>query len=128
MRYIPIVAGLLLGLLFLFASVMYFFGPPPDSPPVGSLPAQFMGIFGPTGYLRFVKVCELLGGLLVAIPRTRNLGLLILGPIIINILAFDVFIAQGAAVPYPLVAFLVVVPLYLLWVGRKAFVGLLARP
>ncbi len=126
MRYIPIVAGILLGLLFLFASLSYFFAPPPP-PPAGSLPAQFMEVFGPTGYLRFVKVCELLGGLLVAIPRTRNLGLLILGPIIINILAFDVFITKGEAVPYPLLAFLVVVPLYLLWVGRKAFGGLLAR-
>ena len=39
--------------------------------------------FGPTGYLNFVKVLEVVGGLLVAIPRTRRMGLLVLGPILV---------------------------------------------
>ena len=33
-----------------------------------------MAAFGPTGYMTFIKVLELLGGILVAIPRTRRLG------------------------------------------------------
>ena len=51
--------------------------------------------FAPTGYLTFVKVLEVVGGILVALPRTRNFGLLILGPIIVNILAFHVFVMKG---------------------------------
>ena len=128
MRYIPIVAGILLGLLFLFASLMYFFGPPPPKMAEGSMGAKFMGVFAPSGYLNVVKVCELAGGLLVMIPLTRNIGLLILGPIILNILAFQFTIMKGETPVYPLLIFLVVVPLYLLWVERKAFWFLLSRP
>jgi hypothetical protein len=41
-------------------------------------------------------IATIAGGLLVAIPKSRNLGLLILGPIIVNILAFHIFIMKGA--------------------------------
>lgn len=69
--------------------------PMPPPPPEGTPPALFMGAFAPTGYLTFVKVIEVIGGVLVAIPFTRNLGLLVLGPIIVNILAFHAFITKG---------------------------------
>ena len=48
-----------------------------------------------TGYLGFVKILEIVGGVLVIIPKTRNLGLLILGPIIINIIAYYYFIKSS---------------------------------
>ena len=93
--------------------------------PEGSPAAMFMGAFGPTGYFTFVKILEVLGGILVAIPRTRNFGLLVLGPIIVNILAFHVFIMKGEGLFNPALLFLVALALYLLWAGRKAFAGLL---
>ncbi|MGB8168785.1 MAG: hypothetical protein WCF18_14910, partial [Chthoniobacteraceae bacterium] len=75
MKYAPIVAGILLGLLFIMSSVVVLFSlvqmPPP---PEGTPAAMFFGAFGPTGYLTFVKVLELVGGILVAIPKTRNYG------------------------------------------------------
>lgn len=83
-----------------------------------------MGALAPTGYLHFVKVLEVVGGLLVAIPRTRNFGLLVLGPIIVNILAFHVFIMKGATLSDPVLIIVCVMAAYLLWVGRKAFAGL----
>lgn len=46
---------------------------------------MFFGAFGPTGFMNFVKTCELIGGILVAIPVTLNFGLLLLGPVIVNI-------------------------------------------
>jgi uncharacterized membrane protein YphA (DoxX/SURF4 family) len=95
--------------------------PPPEGTPAG----MFMGALGPTGYMTFVKVLELLGGILVAIPRTRNFGLLVLGPILVNILAFHVFIMKGAMLPDPMLIVIVLLTAYLLWVGRKAFTGLL---
>lgn len=132
MRYIPIVAGIVLGLLFVMGGVTFLFNlipadKMPPSPPEGSLPALFMGAFVPSGYLTFVKVLELLGGILVAIPRTRNLGLLVLGPIIINILAYQVFIMKGEGAASPITAIIIVLPLYLLWVERRAFAGLVQR-
>jgi putative oxidoreductase len=87
----------------------------------------FMGAFAPSGYLTFVKVLELVGGLLVAIPMTRNLGLLVLGPIILNILAYHLFIMGGTTLADPMLIVIVVVTLYLLWVERKAFAGLVRR-
>ena len=128
-KYPPIIAGIVLGLLFVMASVMFFLklGPKPDFPE-GSPTAMFFGAFGPTGYLTFVKVFELIGGILVAIPRTRNLGLLVLGPIIVNILAFQIFVAKGKDLLNPMVLLVVVLALYLLWVGRKSFLGLVQEP
>jgi len=124
-KYPPIIAGILLGLLFVYASVVFLFGLMPEPElPEGSPIALFMGAMGPTGYMAFVKVFELLGGVLVAIPRTRNLGLLVLGPIILNILAFHLFITGGAGLLDPMLLPVVVLPLYLLWVERRAFLGL----
>jgi putative oxidoreductase len=126
MKYLPCIAGGILGALFLMASLMFFFNMMPDEPPPpeGSPAAQFMAAFGPTGYFKFIKSLELLGGILVAIPRTRNFGLLILGPIIVNILAFHAFVTGGAGLFHPMILTICALALYLLWVGRKQFAGL----
>ncbi|MEA3188447.1 MAG: hypothetical protein QOD99_2277 [Chthoniobacter sp.] len=126
MKYAPIIAGILLGLLFIMSSVVVLFHLVATPPmPEGTPAAMFMGAFGPTGYMTFVKVCELLGGTLVLIPKTRNFGLLILGPIIVNILAFHIFVMGGKTLADPMLLGIVVLALYLLWVGRKSFRGLL---
>jgi putative oxidoreductase len=126
MKYAPTVAGILLGLLFIMSSVVVLFSliemPPP---PAGTPAALFMGALGPTGYMTFVKVLELLGGILVAIPRTRNFGLLVLGPILVNILAFHLFIMKSAGLFDPMLVAIVLLATYLLWCGRKGFAGLL---
>ena len=125
MKYLPIVSGIVLGLLFIMSAVVVLFNLVPTPPmPEGTPMALFMGAMGPTGYMTFVKICELIGGVLVAIPRVRNFGLLILGPIIINILAFHLFITKGEGLFNPMLIGIVVIALYLLWVGRKNFCGL----
>jgi hypothetical protein len=129
MKYVPIIAGVLLGLLFIMAAVVVLFDLVKAPPiPEGTPMSMFMGALGPTGYMTFIKVCELLGGILVAIPRTRNLGLLVLGPIIVNILAFQIFINKGQALADPMLIFIVLLALYLLWVERHAFAALVMRP
>jgi putative oxidoreductase len=126
MRHLPTIAGALLGLLFLMASGTYFLGLVPEQapPPEGSPTALFMGAFAPTGYMTFVKVIELLGGVLVAIPRTRNLGLLLLGPVIVNIAAFHLFVTAGEGLFAPMLLAIYVLSLYLLWHERRAWAGL----
>lgn len=119
------VVATLFGLLFLAGAFFFFFGEKPPAPPEDSLPGKFMAALGPTGYMAFVKVCEIIGGVLVIIPRTRNLGLLILGPIVINILCFHSFVAQGGWNGAH--AFITLATLFLLWTERAAFAGLVNR-
>jgi hypothetical protein len=128
MKIASIIAGVLLGLLFIMASVVVLFGlAPVPKLEEGTPPALFMAAFGPTGYLTFVKVCELIGGILVAIPKTRNFGLLVLGPILVNILAYHALIMRGEGLLEPMLIFICLLAAFLLWVERRAFLGLLHR-
>lgn len=104
MKHAPTIAGDLLGLIFVIFGLNFFlkFIPIP-SPPERSSPAMFLGVMYITGCLTFVEVLEILGGLLFAIPKTRNIGLLVLAPIIVNILAFHVFMTGGAGLADPVV-------------------------
>jgi putative oxidoreductase len=130
MKIAAIIVGALLGFVFVASGVVVLFNlvpmpppPPPDSPMGG-----FFAAFGPTGYLTFVKVLEVIGGILVAIPRTRRAGLLVLGPIIINILAFHAFVA-GEGVFAPTIVVICLLTLFLVWVERAAFAAFLGfRP
>ena len=123
----PVIAGGILGLAFIAFGLNHFinFLPTPPSPPEGSPPAMFFGALFTTGYLGFIKAIEILGGILVAIPKTRNLGLLVLGPVVVNILAFQIFMTGGAGLTQPPVILVSVLAAYLLWSARRRFAGLL---
>ncbi len=125
-KCLPVIASIVLGLLFVMASVMFFLklGPEPKFPD-GSPIAMFMGAFGPTGYMNFVKVFELTGGIVVMIPRLRNLGLLLLGPVIVNIIAFHMLVDDPRHLINPMLDIIIVCALFLLWDARKKFSGLL---
>lgn len=129
MKYAQNIVAGLLGLLFAAFGILFLLKllPEPPAPPEGTPAALFMGALVPTGYLTFVKVLEVLGGVLVAIPGTRNWGLLVLGPIVVNILAFHVFIMKGAMIFDPVLIFVCVASAFLLWSERRAFAGLLHR-
>lgn len=127
MKIAALIAGILLGLLFIMSAVTVLFklAPIPE-PPAGTPIATFMAAFVPTGYMTFVKVFELLGGILVAIPKTRNLGLLCLGPVIVNIFAFHQLVAGDGIFQLMLLG-IAALSLFLLWVERKAWKGLVVR-
>lgn len=130
MKHAPTIAGGLLGLAFVIFGSNFFlnFIPMPADPSPPDAPHKlFMGALFPTGYLAFVKVLEILGGVLVAIPRTRNAGLLVLGPILVNILAFHLFLLKGAGLADPTLIGLCLLAVYLLWVERRAWTGLWKR-
>lgn len=125
MKHAPTIAGIVLGLLFLMSSItMLFHLYPMPEIPKGTPADQFMNAFGPTGYMTFVKVCELLGGLLVMVPRTRSLGLLVLGPIIVNIFAYHAFVMKGEGLLHPMLIVICLLPVYLLWADRKKWSAL----
>jgi uncharacterized membrane protein YphA (DoxX/SURF4 family) len=122
MKYAIITARALLALIFIAFSLNFWLhfinlpGPPPGSPA-----AQFMGVLFISGYLTAVKVLELLGGILVATGRFTSLGLLILGPIILNILFVDAFLMKGFN---PLSTAAALLALFLLWTEGARFAPL----
>lgn len=121
------IAGALLGLAFVVFGLNFFlkFIPMPPPPPADTPVGMFMGAVFGTGFMAFVKVLEIAGGILVAIPRTRPLGLLILAPIIVNIIAFHVFIARGGVFDPPVVL-VTVLAAFLIWIHRRGVAALLA--
>lgn len=121
------IAAVLLGLGFIVFGLNYFlkFIPMGDPPAEGSPPALFFGAIYATGFLAFVKLLEIAGGILVAIPKTRNVGLLILGPIVVNILAYNIFIAGGSAVFAPPVVLFSLLAAFVLWTKRESWLTLI---
>ena len=126
---LPLIASAVLGLAFFTFGLNHFlnFIPMPEAgPPEGSPQALFFGAIYPTGYLGMIKACEIIGAILVAIPKTRNWGLLVLGPIVVNILAVNLFLMGGiSALLQPPVILVSVLSAYLLWDGRGKFLRLL---
>ncbi|RYD38194.1 MAG: hypothetical protein EOP86_01570 [Verrucomicrobiaceae bacterium] len=128
MKHLPAIAGVLLGLPFVAFGLDYFlnFIPKEGMPPPNELQAHLMAALDPSGWLKMVKVLEVVGGLLVAIPRTRAAGLLVLGPILVNILAYWIFLVKGEGLfSPPIVPVLSALALYLVWVHRAGFCALL---
>ena len=125
-KYLPGIAGVLLGLCFLVASIPVLLNLIKiPAMPEGTPAAHFMAAFVPTGYVKFVKLFEFVGGIIVMIPRLRNVGLLLLGPVIVNIIAFHVLIDDLHHLLNPMLDIIIVCALYLLWDARNKFTGLL---
>ena len=128
MKIVSHLAGALLGLLFLVFGLNFFFSfLEVPQPPEGSPQALFFGALFPTGYLAFIKLLEIVGGVCVAIPKSRTLGLLILGPIIVNILAYQIFLAKGEGLLSAPVVLATVLSLFLLWSERRPFIDFINR-
>jgi putative oxidoreductase len=62
-----------------------------------------------------------IGGLLLLLGRYVPLGLTLVGPVVVNILAFHIFMSHEGWPPAALVA---VLSLFLLWRYRESFAGL----
>lgn len=121
MKIATLIARILLGAIFVVFGLNYWLKFIPIPPPPEGTPADgFLGVLFITGYLQAVKVLEVLGGLLVWSGRFTGAGLLILGPIILNILFFDYFVAK-AFNPVSTVAALL--SLFLLWTKRERFLA-----
>ncbi|MBK1854528.1 hypothetical protein JO972_06135 [Verrucomicrobiaceae bacterium 5K15] len=127
MKQLPNIAGALLGLAFLLFGLNHFFHflKMPSGGESGPHTVAFFTAISQSGYLDFLKVMEILGAILVVIPKSRNWGLLILGPVVINIIAINLFIKGHGAVFAPPVIIIAALSAYLLWAGRQSFLALL---
>lgn len=89
------IASLLLGLIFLVFGLNFWlkFLPTPELP--DGVAKDFMGALYSSGYLQVIKALEVIGGLLLISGRFKNLGLCIIGPIVVNILLFHAFLTKS---------------------------------
>ncbi len=123
-RYAPVVARILLGLVFFVFGLNGFFNfipPPPDGVPEGAM--KLGAAMAESGYMfAFIKGTEVLCGALLLANVFVPLALVVLMPIVLNILAFHLFLAPDGT---GLAVVILAVQLYLAWVYRQAFAPLL---
>lgn len=91
LKHIP---AYLLGLVFVVFGAEFFLHFMPTPPPPTGDAGAFAGLLYKTGFLAFVKILEISFGLLLLVPKTRALGYLLIAPIIVNILLFEIFMAH----------------------------------
>ena len=125
MKTTTIIARSLLGLIFtVFGANMFLhfiqMPPPPEGPARDFMTALFISHF-----LYVVGALEVAGGLLLLTGRWAPLGLTLLGPVIVNILAFHVLMAPAGL---PMAIVVSILALILVWSYRQNFVVLLRPP
>ena len=118
MKYLIHIVRILLGVAFVVFGLnafLHFFGP--AEPPPGQAGA-FIGAMMTSGYFWVVAALQILGGLCLISGRFVPLGLTLLGPVIVNIDLFHLFLfPQGM----PIAILVSVLALFLLWVYRYKF-------
>jgi hypothetical protein len=115
-------ARLALGAIFTVFGLNGFFHFIPAPPPYG-LAAVFVGGLGASGYFfPLLKGTEVLAGLLLLGNRFVPLTLTVLAPIVVNIVAFHVFLAPAGL---PICAVVLGLGVYLAYTERAVFAPLL---
>jgi len=119
---VQIAARLLLGSVFFVFGLNGFLHFIPQPPPSG-LAAVFLGGLGASGYMfPLIKGTEVVTGLLLLSGRYVPLALTILAPVVVNILAFHLFLApSGLALPLIVAA----LGIYLAYTERAVFAPVL---
>ena len=83
----------LLAVVYLVFGLNYFFHFIP-MPPMSGDAGTFTGLLYTSKYLLVVKLIEVMSAILLLVPATRALGLLLIAPVTVNILLFELFIAH----------------------------------
>ena len=118
MKYVIVIVRVLLGLDFVvFGSNAFFkFMPPPE---MHGQAGAFMTALMSSGYMYVIAVLQVLGGLYLLLgARFVPLGLTLLGPVIVNILLFHIFLEPTGL---PIAVVTAALALFLLWIYRFKF-------
>lgn len=122
MKTAAIIARVSLGLLFVLIGLdeILAFIPPP---PVHGVGEQFMiAMAVKTHYMYGVAAFEIVGGLLLLTRRYAPLGLTLVGPVIVNVILFHIFMDHTGSLPGVAVS---VLATFVLWCYRENFAGLI---
>lgn len=105
MKVAVLIARILLGLIFLVFGLNGFLHFIPGQLPSG-LAGQFLNALVQSHYDLFVSAVQVAGGVLLLVNRYVPLGLVLLGPVIVNILLFHIFMLPHQVLIAVLVAIL----------------------
>jgi putative oxidoreductase len=117
MKYAIIIARVLLGLMFaVFGSnaFLHFIQMPPMQGQAGA----FIGALISSGYIYPIAVLQVVGGLLLLIGRFVPLGLTLLGPVIVNIVLYHIFLDTAGL---PMAGAISILALFLFWAHHDRF-------
>jgi uncharacterized membrane protein YphA (DoxX/SURF4 family) len=118
MKYAIIIARILLGLVFVvFGSNAFLHFIP--MPPMQGQAGAFIGALVSSGCIYVIALLQVIGGLLLLIgARFVPLGLTLLGPVIVNIMLYHIFLDPSGL---PMAIVISILTLFLLWVYRYKF-------
>jgi uncharacterized membrane protein YphA (DoxX/SURF4 family) len=118
MKYVIIIARVLLGLVFVvFGSNAFLHFIP--VPPMEGQAGAFITALISSGYIYVIAMLQILGGLCLLIgSRFVAPGLMLLGPVIVNIVLYHIFLDHVAN---PVAIVVALLALFLLWVYRFKF-------
>lgn len=123
MKIAVLIARILLGLIFVFFGLNIFFHFLPTPPLPKDISGEYSHALFASHYILFVGAVQVLGGALLLIGRYVALGLVLLGPVIINILLFHSLMAPAAILPGIVTAIL----WFIVFAGhRSSFAGILS--
>ena len=123
MKYAIIIARVLLGLVFaVFGSNAFLHFIP--MPPMQGQAGAFIGALVSSGYIYVIALLQVVGGLLLLIGRFIPLGLTLLGPVIVNIMLYHIFLDPSGL---PMAIVISILALFLLWVYRYKFPAIFQR-
>ena len=120
MKTATIITRSLLGLVFLVFGANKFLNFMP-LPPMQGMAAQFMVAMFATHFIYIVATFEIVGGLLLLTGRYAPLGLTLVGPVVVNILAFHTFMNPAGL---PVAVVVSAIALFLLYSYRANFAAL----
>src|SRR3954468_12496823 len=121
MKILTIIIRTLFGLSFVVFGLNAFLQFMPAPPPKG-LSGDFVKALFVSHYFYAIAIVQIAGGALCLLGRFVPLGLTLLGPVIVNILLFHIFLEPTGL---PVAVVVSAIALFLLWTYREAFRGLI---
>ena len=124
MKIVILIARLLLGLVSVVFGLNGFLNFLNMGPPPTGLAGQFIGALFLSHYFWVVAALQIVGGVLLLLNRFVPLALVLLGPVIVNIICYHIFLhPSGAAL-----AIVVTILWFIVFYGkRQYFSGIFAQ-
>ncbi|KQM78652.1 DoxX family protein [Pedobacter sp. Leaf216] len=126
MKIAVIIVRVLLGAMYLFASVSFFLHlMPKDAPAMSAAQSTFMsGVMASVYLMPLIKVTELIGGVLLLIGRTAPLAALLIFPVTLNIFLYHAFLGPKQL---PMVAVMLLFNLFLFYAYRAKYLPIISK-
>jgi putative oxidoreductase len=124
MKIVTLISRLLLGLIFVVFGLNGFLNFISMGPMPSGLAGQFLGALAQSHYFHLVAAIQIIGGVLLLLNRFVPLALLILGPVIVNIISYHLFLnPTGIA----LALFVAILWLIVFYSHRQYFSGIFTQ-